>query len=158
MDLLFDRFLSKIGTILLVHDENGCLRALDFEDFADRVHRLLRLHYGQVWLPDAVSGFAVEMAQSRCGYAGPTRSVTTLRQANTSPLEPLLLTGCIGWLSSMSALHSTVRRAQGSRSDRRRRLGLEQAERSYDTRVSKAAAAFARMFFQKSTACFERHS
>ena len=45
--LLFrDRVTSPIGTILLVTDGEGWLRALDFEDHAERMHRLLRRHYG----------------------------------------------------------------------------------------------------------------
>ena len=45
MELLIDRVGSPIGTILLVFDDQT-LRALDFEDHEDRMHRLLRLHYG----------------------------------------------------------------------------------------------------------------
>ena len=44
---------SPVGTILLVHDEAGRLRALDFGDYAARMHRLLRLHYGQADLAQA---------------------------------------------------------------------------------------------------------
>ena len=44
--LLLDRIGSPIGTTLLVTDERGLLRALDFEDYEPRMHRLLRLHYG----------------------------------------------------------------------------------------------------------------
>jgi len=43
-----DRLPSPIGTILLVFDEDGVLRALDFEDCEARMLRLLRLHYGAV--------------------------------------------------------------------------------------------------------------
>lgn len=44
--LFFDRFPSPIGTILLVFDREERLRALDFEEYEDRMRRLLRLHYG----------------------------------------------------------------------------------------------------------------
>ena len=44
----------------------------------------------------------------------------------------------------MSALRSAVRPAQGSRSDRQRRLGLEQAGRPNENRASKAACANSR--------------
>ena len=50
MKLFIDRFPAKLGKILLVHDDAGNLRALDFADFEDRMHRLLRLHYGMVSL------------------------------------------------------------------------------------------------------------
>jgi methylated-DNA-[protein]-cysteine S-methyltransferase len=41
-----DRIEGSIGTMLLVHDSEQRLRALDFDDFASRMRRLLRLHYG----------------------------------------------------------------------------------------------------------------
>jgi methylated-DNA-[protein]-cysteine S-methyltransferase len=44
--LYMDRFQSPIGTILLIHDPEGRVRALDFHDFEPRMRRLLRLHYG----------------------------------------------------------------------------------------------------------------
>src|SRR5271156_5087350 len=37
---------SPIGTMLLVTDASGALRALDFADFEPRLQRLLRLQYG----------------------------------------------------------------------------------------------------------------
>jgi len=39
------RFVSPIGTILLVTDSAGVLRALDFSDYEPRMHRLLLRHY-----------------------------------------------------------------------------------------------------------------
>jgi methylated-DNA-[protein]-cysteine S-methyltransferase len=44
--LYADRLESAIGTLLLIHDRAGHIRALDFHDFESRVRRLLRLHYG----------------------------------------------------------------------------------------------------------------
>ena len=41
-----ERVASPIGTIQLVCDEAGRLRALDFDDHEARLARLLRLHYG----------------------------------------------------------------------------------------------------------------
>lgn len=37
---------SPIGAIIVVTDEQGRLRALDFTDYEERMQRLLRLHYG----------------------------------------------------------------------------------------------------------------
>ena len=37
---------TPIGVLLLLQDDDGRLRALDWEDFAPRMERLLRLHYG----------------------------------------------------------------------------------------------------------------
>lgn len=60
MELKIDRFPSPIGLIVLVSDE-AALRALDFEDYEERMHRLLRLHYGAYSLtpartPDSIRG------------------------------------------------------------------------------------------------------
>jgi methylated-DNA-[protein]-cysteine S-methyltransferase len=46
--LTVDRFPAPIGTITLVSDDAGNLRALDFDDYDERMRRLLRLHYGDV--------------------------------------------------------------------------------------------------------------
>jgi methylated-DNA-[protein]-cysteine S-methyltransferase len=45
MRLLLERWASPISTLLLVTDEEGNLRALDFVGHEDRMHRLLRNHY-----------------------------------------------------------------------------------------------------------------
>jgi O-6-methylguanine DNA methyltransferase len=47
MHLTFDRFPSPIGTILLVSDGTS-LRALDFHDYEERLHRLMQRQYGRV--------------------------------------------------------------------------------------------------------------
>src|SRR5246127_2108933 len=44
--LYADRLESTIGTLLLIHDREGHVRALKFHDFESRMRRLLRLHYG----------------------------------------------------------------------------------------------------------------
>jgi O-6-methylguanine DNA methyltransferase len=49
MDLIFDRFPSPIGAILLVSDGRA-LRALDFHDHEERLHRLMERQYGRVTL------------------------------------------------------------------------------------------------------------
>ena len=45
LQLLLERLPSPLGTILLVSDGEA-LRALDFDEYEHRMHRLLRLHYG----------------------------------------------------------------------------------------------------------------
>lgn len=45
--LFLDHVVSPVGTLLIVHDPNARLRALDFGDHESRMRRLLRLHYGQ---------------------------------------------------------------------------------------------------------------
>ena len=41
-----DRVESSLGTLLLIHDSERRVRALDFHDFESRARRLLCLHYG----------------------------------------------------------------------------------------------------------------
>ena len=53
--LLLDRVPTPIGTALLVTDEAGVLRALDFEEYESRMLRLLRLHYGGKSLQDGAA-------------------------------------------------------------------------------------------------------
>jgi methylated-DNA-[protein]-cysteine S-methyltransferase len=48
-----DRLETPIGIALLVTDDQGFLRALDWSDYESRLHRLLRRHYGDVTLQDA---------------------------------------------------------------------------------------------------------
>ena len=43
--LRLDKLTTPIGTALLLTDAAGALRALDWEEFEDRVHRVVRLHY-----------------------------------------------------------------------------------------------------------------
>ena len=43
-----DRLATPIGAILLVTDDDGLLRGLDFEDHEQRLNGLLRLQYGSV--------------------------------------------------------------------------------------------------------------
>jgi methylated-DNA-[protein]-cysteine S-methyltransferase len=50
MRLQLERWKSPMTTLLLVTDDEGMLRALDFAEKEDRMHRLLRLHYGQYTL------------------------------------------------------------------------------------------------------------
>jgi methylated-DNA-[protein]-cysteine S-methyltransferase len=45
--LYIGRIESPIGTMLLIHDHEGQVRALDFHEFETRMRRLLRLHYGE---------------------------------------------------------------------------------------------------------------
>ncbi|MBV9974392.1 MAG: methylated-DNA--protein-cysteine methyltransferase, partial [Hyphomicrobiales bacterium] len=48
--LHLDRFDTPIGTALLVTDDDGNLRLLDWEDHEDRMRVLLRRGYGPVAL------------------------------------------------------------------------------------------------------------
>jgi methylated-DNA-[protein]-cysteine S-methyltransferase len=48
--LFLDRLATPIGEALLVTDPAGCLRAFDWADREPSMARLLRLHYGPVYL------------------------------------------------------------------------------------------------------------
>ena len=43
--LRLDKLATPIGTALLLTDDAGALRALDWQEFEDRVQRVVRLHY-----------------------------------------------------------------------------------------------------------------
>ncbi len=43
-----DRLATPIGEALIVTDESGCLRALDWSDYESRLALLLRRHYGSL--------------------------------------------------------------------------------------------------------------
>ncbi|MCA6123950.1 methylated-DNA--[protein]-cysteine S-methyltransferase [Bradyrhizobium sp. WSM 1704] len=57
-----DRLTTPIGTALLVTDDDGVLRALDWDDYEGRMLDLLRLHYGQVTLRDGRAPAALRKA------------------------------------------------------------------------------------------------
>lgn len=44
--LVFDRLPTPIGAALVLTDEDGVLRAFDWEDYEPRMRRLARRHYG----------------------------------------------------------------------------------------------------------------
>jgi methylated-DNA-[protein]-cysteine S-methyltransferase len=44
--LRIERVPTPIGTMLVLTDDEGALRVLDWEDYESRLQRLLRLHYG----------------------------------------------------------------------------------------------------------------
>lgn len=54
-----DRIASPVGAILVVWDDDGALRALDFEDYEARMQRLLRRHYGDYRLLPAEAPAAI---------------------------------------------------------------------------------------------------
>lgn len=64
--LRLDRLQTPIGVALLVTDEDGVLRALDWEDYEPRMRELLRLQWGAVELKAARAPAAVKTALS--GY------------------------------------------------------------------------------------------
>ncbi len=49
LTLTVERVESPIGTMLVVVDDDGALRALDFADYEARMTRLLQRHYGSTY-------------------------------------------------------------------------------------------------------------
>lgn len=62
--LRIDRMKTPIGVALLVTDEEGVLRALDWEDHEQRMRELLRLQCGAVELKEAKAPTAVKTSLS----------------------------------------------------------------------------------------------
>jgi methylated-DNA-[protein]-cysteine S-methyltransferase len=50
--LTLDRVLTPVGEVLLVTGPEGAVRALDFTGYEDRMHRLLKRHWGEVDLAE----------------------------------------------------------------------------------------------------------
>src|SRR5262245_37208017 len=55
MRLLLDTYTSPLCPLLLVTDEQGVLRALEFGDQQNRLHRFLRAHCGNYELEDGAA-------------------------------------------------------------------------------------------------------
>lgn len=72
-----DRLPSPIGEILIVTDETGLLRAVDFHDFEPRMRRLARLHYGELAMETGAAPPAVKEAFTRY-FEGATNALTAL--------------------------------------------------------------------------------
>jgi AraC family transcriptional regulator, regulatory protein of adaptative response / methylated-DNA-[protein]-cysteine methyltransferase len=53
MELALSRYAAPAFDLLVVSDRDGVLRALDFSDFEERMHRLLARHYGAYRLAEA---------------------------------------------------------------------------------------------------------
>jgi O-6-methylguanine DNA methyltransferase len=80
MRLRLERINSPLGALLVVADDDGILRALDFHDFETRLHRLLRLHYGPVTIIE--TGVDPRIGQSLARYfAGETTALAALPTA-----------------------------------------------------------------------------
>jgi len=62
MRLLLEKRSSPISPLLLVTDENGTLRALEFGDLDTRLHRLLRDHYGEYTLAPGAAPHSITRA------------------------------------------------------------------------------------------------
>jgi methylated-DNA-[protein]-cysteine S-methyltransferase len=78
--LFLDRVASPLGTMLVVWDAHGVLRALDFEDHEARCGRLLRRHYGSDATIAARAPAAIRQALDRF-FAGDLEAIDRIEVA-----------------------------------------------------------------------------
>jgi O-6-methylguanine DNA methyltransferase len=62
MRLQLERWTSPVSLLLLVTDDAGVLRALEFADHETRMHRLLQAHYGGYALTDSPAPASITQA------------------------------------------------------------------------------------------------
>src|SRR5258707_8255893 len=80
--LRLDRVATPIGVLLLLQDDDGRLRGVDWQEYEERMRRLLRLHYGADGVelrPGDGASAAVECL--RRYFAGDLRAIADLRVA-----------------------------------------------------------------------------
>lgn len=78
--LTLDRIATPVGEVLLVTDNAGAVRALDFVDYEERMMRLLRRHYGEVALTPGRAPETVRAAVEAY-FGGQTRALDGLTVA-----------------------------------------------------------------------------
>jgi methylated-DNA-[protein]-cysteine S-methyltransferase len=62
MHLQLERRASPVSPLLIVTDHDGALRALEFADHEERLHRLLRTYYGDYTLQEGAAPTALAQA------------------------------------------------------------------------------------------------
>jgi O-6-methylguanine DNA methyltransferase len=82
MNLIQTRIESPVGEILLVTDSNGVVRALDFQEYEERMHRLLSQHYREWTLADGEAPPAVIDALNRY-FAGDMGALDAIPTASS---------------------------------------------------------------------------
>jgi methylated-DNA-[protein]-cysteine S-methyltransferase len=80
MHLQLERWNSPIGVLLLVTDEDGALRAMEFEENEARMMRLLRRYYPGHILEDGFAPAAIKRSLEAY-FAGEIDTLTTVRTA-----------------------------------------------------------------------------
>src|SRR3569833_3020395 len=82
-----DRLQTPIGVALLVTDEDGVLRALDWEDHEPRMRQLLRQQCGAVELKNARAPAAMKAALSAYFKGELDRLADITWRANGTPFQ-----------------------------------------------------------------------
>lgn len=62
MHFWLDRYASPVSPLLIVTDDAGALRALEFDDHDERMQRLLRTHYGEYVLENRAAPASIVRA------------------------------------------------------------------------------------------------
>jgi O-6-methylguanine DNA methyltransferase len=119
MQFRLERFESVLGEILLVTDEGGALRALDFAGHEKRMHRLLREHYGEYELRDGKAPREVTRAL-QAYFEGDVEAVDQVRvETNGTPFQRAVWKGLreipAGTTKSYGELAADLERASACR-------------------------------------------
>ncbi len=77
MRLTLTRYTAPVATLLVVTDAEGCIRALDFADYEERMRRLLARHYGAFELVDGAAPAAITTALDAY-FAGDMTALDTI--------------------------------------------------------------------------------
>lgn len=65
-----DTIATPIGVVVLLQDDDGCVRALDWDDYESRMTTLLRRHYGAGVTIEPGDGSGDNVARLRRYFAG----------------------------------------------------------------------------------------
>jgi methylated-DNA-[protein]-cysteine S-methyltransferase len=119
MQLQLEQLESILGTILLVTDDDGALRALDFAGHENRMHRLLREHYGDYQLRNGKAPREVTRAL-RAYFDGDVKAVDEVRvETNGTPFQRAVWKGLreipAGTTKSYGGLAADLQRAGACR-------------------------------------------
>lgn len=111
--LLLDRAPSPIGELLIVTDEAGLLRALDFHDHEDRLDRLLRVHY-RTLRPDHGAAPAAIRHALAAYFAGQFDALGQIAWAtNGTPFQHAVWTALSGIPTGETITYSELARRAG---------------------------------------------
>jgi methylated-DNA-[protein]-cysteine S-methyltransferase len=121
--LHLDRLPTPIGEALLVTDENGVLRALDFHDRESRMLRLLRRHYGCMSLANGAAPGDVRGSLRRY-FEGEWRALRTIGWATAgTPFQQSVWKALVGIACGQTMSYGALARLLG-RPNASRAVGL----------------------------------
>ncbi len=79
--LLSETLPGPVGTITILTDGDGVMRALEYDDHHDRMERLLRLHYPQGWRMSPATGESDARRALSAYFAGDLSAIDALPTA-----------------------------------------------------------------------------